>query len=241
MIRKLASGQFRLYSRKTDPKTGKRKNLGDLQKPSGRRGSRTCSAVFQAALKASRPSYRRKAAPVRRTRISVCMRLRSLSARYVRSQKKARRRSVAGKGESMLGSVRSDRSDSINGVKEEQEPRELRRCCAPRLPARQVPRGQVPAKPTNSASRTLRHFRGRERATLRSPNKLKFLASRCPCASPGACRRARSRESVPSRTWSSKRCARIIEILRFKELQLFSRFCLSRNLPRALVSARFLP
>lgn len=28
MIRKLASGQYRLYSRKTDPKTGKRRNLG---------------------------------------------------------------------------------------------------------------------------------------------------------------------------------------------------------------------
>ena len=28
MIRKLASGQFRLYSRKKDPKTGKRRNLG---------------------------------------------------------------------------------------------------------------------------------------------------------------------------------------------------------------------
>lgn len=28
MIRKLASGQFRLYSRKLDPKTGKRRNLG---------------------------------------------------------------------------------------------------------------------------------------------------------------------------------------------------------------------
>jgi hypothetical protein len=28
MIRKLKSGQFRLYSRKTDPKTGKRRNLG---------------------------------------------------------------------------------------------------------------------------------------------------------------------------------------------------------------------
>jgi hypothetical protein len=28
MIRKLASGQYRLYSRKKDPKTGKRKNLG---------------------------------------------------------------------------------------------------------------------------------------------------------------------------------------------------------------------
>ena len=28
MIRKLQSGQYRLYSRKTDPKTGKRRNLG---------------------------------------------------------------------------------------------------------------------------------------------------------------------------------------------------------------------
>jgi hypothetical protein len=28
MIRKLKSGKFRLYSRKKDPRTGKRKNLG---------------------------------------------------------------------------------------------------------------------------------------------------------------------------------------------------------------------
>ena len=28
MIRKLASGEYRIYSRKTDPKTGKRRNLG---------------------------------------------------------------------------------------------------------------------------------------------------------------------------------------------------------------------
>ncbi len=28
MIRKLKSGQYRLYSRKKDPKTGKRRNLG---------------------------------------------------------------------------------------------------------------------------------------------------------------------------------------------------------------------
>jgi hypothetical protein len=28
MIRKLTSGQYRLYSRKIDPKTGKRRNLG---------------------------------------------------------------------------------------------------------------------------------------------------------------------------------------------------------------------
>ena len=28
MIRKLKSGEYRLYSRKTDPATGKRRNLG---------------------------------------------------------------------------------------------------------------------------------------------------------------------------------------------------------------------
>ena len=28
MIRKLGSGEYRLYSRKPDPKTGKRRNLG---------------------------------------------------------------------------------------------------------------------------------------------------------------------------------------------------------------------
>jgi hypothetical protein len=31
MIRKLKSGEFRLYSRKKDPKTNKRKNLGTFK------------------------------------------------------------------------------------------------------------------------------------------------------------------------------------------------------------------
>jgi len=31
MIRKLASGEFRLYSRKKDPDTGKRRNLGTFK------------------------------------------------------------------------------------------------------------------------------------------------------------------------------------------------------------------
>lgn len=31
MIRRLASGKYRLYSRKKDPKTGKRKNLGTFE------------------------------------------------------------------------------------------------------------------------------------------------------------------------------------------------------------------
>jgi hypothetical protein len=31
MIRKLSSGQYRLYSRKVDPKTGRRRNLGTFR------------------------------------------------------------------------------------------------------------------------------------------------------------------------------------------------------------------
>ena len=31
MIRKLKNGEYRLYSRKKDPKTGKRKNLGTFK------------------------------------------------------------------------------------------------------------------------------------------------------------------------------------------------------------------
>ena len=31
MIRKLSSGQYRLYSRKLDPKTGRRRNLGTFK------------------------------------------------------------------------------------------------------------------------------------------------------------------------------------------------------------------
>ena len=48
MIRKLSSGQYRLYSRKVDPKTGKRRNLGTVRH--ARRGgtARACGAVLQA-------------------------------------------------------------------------------------------------------------------------------------------------------------------------------------------------
>jgi hypothetical protein len=35
MIRKLASGEYRLYSRKKDPKTGHRRNLGTFSSRSG--------------------------------------------------------------------------------------------------------------------------------------------------------------------------------------------------------------
>ncbi len=36
MIRKLADGRYRLYSRKKDPKTGKRRNLGTFVGSAGR-------------------------------------------------------------------------------------------------------------------------------------------------------------------------------------------------------------
>jgi hypothetical protein len=35
MIRKLRSGEYRLYSRKIDPKTGKRRNLGTFKSRAG--------------------------------------------------------------------------------------------------------------------------------------------------------------------------------------------------------------
>jgi hypothetical protein len=31
MIRKLSTGEYRLYSRKTDPRTGRRRNLGTFR------------------------------------------------------------------------------------------------------------------------------------------------------------------------------------------------------------------
>ena len=55
MIRKLASGQFRLYSRKTDPKTGKRKTWGPSRAARPPEAHEARGAVFQAALKAGQP------------------------------------------------------------------------------------------------------------------------------------------------------------------------------------------
>jgi len=43
VIRKLASGQYRLYSRKVDPKTGKRRNLGTF-------GSRAAAEKHERAV-----------------------------------------------------------------------------------------------------------------------------------------------------------------------------------------------
>jgi len=49
MIRKLTSGQYRLYSRKKNPKTGRRRNLGTFATRGGGE-ARARGAVFQAAL-----------------------------------------------------------------------------------------------------------------------------------------------------------------------------------------------
>ncbi len=43
MIRKLTSGKYRLYSRKKDPKTGRRRNLGTF-------GSRAAAAKHEKAV-----------------------------------------------------------------------------------------------------------------------------------------------------------------------------------------------
>lgn len=44
MIRKLASGEYRLYSRKVNPKTGKRRNLGTFKsRAAARSTSARCS------------------------------------------------------------------------------------------------------------------------------------------------------------------------------------------------------
>ena len=47
MIRKLPSGGYRLYSRKKNPKTGKRRNL---QNQGRRRKTRAGGTIFQARL-----------------------------------------------------------------------------------------------------------------------------------------------------------------------------------------------
>ena len=49
MIGKLASGNYRLYSRKKNPKTGNRRNLGTFPTRGGRE-ARARGPIFQAAL-----------------------------------------------------------------------------------------------------------------------------------------------------------------------------------------------
>ena len=48
MIRKLKSGSYRLYSRKTDARTGKRRNLGTFATRAAGRAARARGPVLQA-------------------------------------------------------------------------------------------------------------------------------------------------------------------------------------------------
>ena len=45
MIRKLKSGEYRLYSRKVDPKTHKRRNLGTFDTRAARRSTNARSSI----------------------------------------------------------------------------------------------------------------------------------------------------------------------------------------------------
>jgi len=53
MIRKLSSGKYRLYSRKKNPRTGRRRNLGTFASRTDAGAPRARGAVFQAALRAA--------------------------------------------------------------------------------------------------------------------------------------------------------------------------------------------
>ena len=59
MIRKLASGQYRLYSRKKDPKTGRRRNLGTFRDRRRGRTARARGAVLQAPVTQDKINCRR--------------------------------------------------------------------------------------------------------------------------------------------------------------------------------------
>jgi hypothetical protein len=64
MIRKLTSGKYRLYSRKKNPKTGRRRNLGTFATRGGGE-ARARGAVFQAALGSGGASFRNAGASPR--------------------------------------------------------------------------------------------------------------------------------------------------------------------------------
>src|SRR5262249_17913272 len=56
MIRKLKSGGYRLYSRKTNPKTGRRRNLGRSRRARRRRSTNARCSISSAVDADSRPS-----------------------------------------------------------------------------------------------------------------------------------------------------------------------------------------
>jgi hypothetical protein len=53
MITKLKSGKYRLYSRKKNPKTGKRRNLGTFRTKAAAKKHEKSGAIFQAAIASS--------------------------------------------------------------------------------------------------------------------------------------------------------------------------------------------
>ena len=60
MIRKLSSGKYRLYSRKANPKTGRRRNLGTFSSRAAADEARARGAVLQTGLGVTlRPSPER--------------------------------------------------------------------------------------------------------------------------------------------------------------------------------------
>ena len=50
MIRKLSTGEYRLYSRKRDPKTGRRRNLGTFKTRSAAEKHERAVQILQTAL-----------------------------------------------------------------------------------------------------------------------------------------------------------------------------------------------
>jgi hypothetical protein len=68
MIRKLKSGEYRLYSRKVDPKTRKRRNLGTFK-------SRAAAQEHEREVqyfKRHQPDHREVAEQTRKLRLRVC-------------------------------------------------------------------------------------------------------------------------------------------------------------------------
>jgi hypothetical protein len=49
MIRKISSGEYRLYSRRPDPRTGRRRNLGTFKTRAAAQKARTGGSVLQAS------------------------------------------------------------------------------------------------------------------------------------------------------------------------------------------------
>jgi hypothetical protein len=70
MIRKLQSGEYRLYSRKINPKTGKRRNLGTFKSRAAAEKHERAVQYFKRHLACVKtrlvPGFRRCYAPARR-------------------------------------------------------------------------------------------------------------------------------------------------------------------------------